>query len=152
MEFDDAAWFTPAHIMGGWGRKLHEPTVRKHAVTAWTEARKAYNAVKQQQLQLGMDLPPAAAARPQARPLQKRNRLSGNRLMRRSGTDAGTEETTMRQYTAFFDSKEHTFTASSLYEASQIAVKHFNVPRSKRGLLSVILSDVPIQHSNADFG
>jgi hypothetical protein len=58
----------------------------------------------------------------------------------------------MRQYKALYEGKTWTFEAEALYPAKEMAVAHFKPPKSKRHMVSVILNDVPLFNSNADFG
>lgn len=48
----------------------------------------------------------------------------------------------MRRYIAFYQGRKVEIDAASMYAASVIAVDHFKVPKSKRGLLTVVLADV----------
>ena len=47
----------------------------------------------------------------------------------------------MRKYEAFYNHKKKEFEAEDLYSAKLKAIKLFNVPRSKEGLLAVELKD-----------
>lgn len=58
----------------------------------------------------------------------------------------------MNIYKAFYKQKEIQFTADSRWDAVQHARKELRVPKSKIGLLSVMLvavDDKPITHSTA---
>jgi len=50
----------------------------------------------------------------------------------------------MRDYVAYYKGKQIWFGAQSLWEAKQKAVALFKVPKSKQGLLAVVLADVPV--------
>ncbi len=43
----------------------------------------------------------------------------------------------MSHYQAFYNRQSWEFIAVSLYDAKQQAIRHFNVPKSKQGLLAV---------------
>lgn len=47
----------------------------------------------------------------------------------------------MNGYIAFFNSKQIEIYASSLYEAKQKAIQQLKVPKSKQGLLAVVLAE-----------
>ena len=42
-------------------------------------------------------------------------------------------------YKAFFMGREYSFIANDLWDAKQKAITHFKVPKSKQGLLAVVL-------------
>jgi hypothetical protein len=50
----------------------------------------------------------------------------------------------LRTYKAFYNGKTHEFIAETSYQAQQHAIKYFKVPKSKQGLLAIVLADVPI--------
>lgn len=51
----------------------------------------------------------------------------------------------MRKYLAFYQGKKIEITADSLYAAKLQAIESMRVPKSKQGLLAVVLADVPVQ-------
>lgn len=56
----------------------------------------------------------------------------------------------MNGYIAFFQRKQVELYAESLYDAKLQAIAHFKVPKSKQGLLAVVLAEVdskPVVHS-----
>jgi hypothetical protein len=56
----------------------------------------------------------------------------------------------MLKYLAFYSGRQHVIEADSLYAAKLKAVAHFKVPKSKQGLLSVILAEKdgqPVVHT-----
>ena len=50
----------------------------------------------------------------------------------------------MRTYQAFFQGKKIEFQADGLYAAKLKAIELLKVPKSKQGLLAVVLADTPI--------
>jgi len=50
----------------------------------------------------------------------------------------------MRTYQAFYNGKTVELQAESLYAAKLAAIRALNVPKSKQGLLAVVLADVPV--------
>lgn len=50
----------------------------------------------------------------------------------------------MRDYLAFFNGRKVAIQAASLYEAALQARALLKVPKSKQGLLAVVLADVPL--------
>lgn len=49
-----------------------------------------------------------------------------------------------RTYKAFFEGKTWTYKAASLFHAKELAIEHFKPSKAKRGLIAVVLADVPI--------
>jgi hypothetical protein len=58
----------------------------------------------------------------------------------------------MRIYAAYYDNRTWKLQAASLWAAKEAAVAYFKPPKSKRHMVSVVLADVPLNHSNADMG
>lgn len=50
----------------------------------------------------------------------------------------------MRKYLAFYNSTSIEIEADSLYAAKLQAIKMLNLPKSKQGLLAVVLADAPV--------
>ena len=50
----------------------------------------------------------------------------------------------MRTYQAFYGNRVLELQAESLYAASLAAIRTLNVPRSRQGLLAIVLADVPV--------
>lgn len=57
-----------------------------------------------------------------------------------------------RQYAAFYNSQRWSLQAANLLAAKEAAIAYFKPPKSKQHMVSVVLADVPLSSSNADFG
>lgn len=63
----------------------------------------------------------------------------------------------MNKYACFYNNKQIEIEAESLFDAKNKAVDKFSPPKSKRHMVSVVLTqvgdrEVPLNNSNADFG
>lgn len=47
-------------------------------------------------------------------------------------------------YVAFYNGKQTTIQAESIYSAKLAAVQYFKPPKSKQHMVSVVLADVPV--------
>jgi len=59
----------------------------------------------------------------------------------------------MNGYIGFYNRQQHEFRAASLWDAKQMAIKHFKPPKSKEHMVSVVLAEKdgqPVVHT-ADF-
>lgn len=52
----------------------------------------------------------------------------------------------MNGYIAFYNGKQKEIYAASSYAAQQAAEKHFNTPKSKRHMISVVLAEKDGKH------
>lgn len=50
----------------------------------------------------------------------------------------------MRPYVAFYKGKQHDIRAESLYAAKVAAIKELKIPKRDRGIVAIVLADVPV--------